>query len=125
MIPYDELGGEPGVRKLVNRFYDLMDELPEVATIRAMHLADLSKMRERLSLFLCGWLGGPPLHLERYGPSCMNTAHAPFPIDQAAADQWMVCMRQVLQETEIDDEVRDALVEAFTRMADALRNCDD
>ena len=34
--PYDRLGGEPAVRALVDRFYDLIDALPEARTIRAM-----------------------------------------------------------------------------------------
>jgi truncated hemoglobin YjbI len=34
---YDLVGGEPAVRRLVDRFYDLMDTAPEAAGIRALH----------------------------------------------------------------------------------------
>lgn len=34
---YLQLGGESGVRKLVNRFYELMDTLSEARVVRLMH----------------------------------------------------------------------------------------
>ncbi len=39
--PYDRVGGAAGVRRLVARFYALMDTLPEAAAARAVHAADL------------------------------------------------------------------------------------
>ena len=120
--PYLALGEEAGVRSLVDRFYDRMDELPEARAIRDMHATDLAPMRERLTLFLCGWLGGPPLHTERYGPTCIRSAHAPFAIDGDARDQWMSCMSDALRESPLDVELRDAVEAAFTRMAEMLRN---
>jgi hemoglobin len=122
MDPYRELGGEAGVRALVDRFYDRMVSDPEAALIREMHDADLTKMRERLALFLCGWLGGPPLYTERYGHLCMRTAHDPFPIGIEARDQWMACMEHALAEAELPSELHDALIAAFTRVCEMLRN---
>ncbi|MBK9005547.1 MAG: hypothetical protein IPM31_01010 [Anaerolineae bacterium] len=43
---YELLGGETGVRKLVDRFYDLMDSAPEAADIRAIHPKSLKHSRE-------------------------------------------------------------------------------
>ena len=63
--PYDLLGGEAAVRKLVDRFYDLMDETPEYYVVRKLHPADLSGSREKLFMFLSGWLGGPPLYAQK------------------------------------------------------------
>jgi len=120
--PYKELGGEPGVRELVGRFYDAMESRPEAAAIRAMHADDLGEMRERLALYLCGWLGGPRLYDERYGDICMHSTHAPFPIDAAAADEWVACMRAALAETALSDELHAALLAAFKRTAHMLRN---
>ena len=120
--PYRELGGEAGVRELVDRFYDQMEFRSEAGAIRSLHAEDLADMRERLALFLCGWLGGPPLHTQRYGPLCMRTAHAPFPIDADASAQWMACMVEAFEEVPVRDELRAALAEAFTRTAEMLRN---
>jgi hemoglobin len=33
--PYERIGGEAGVRALVRRFYQLMDELPEPSGVLA------------------------------------------------------------------------------------------
>jgi len=120
--PFEEIGGESGVRSLVDRFYQRMDSRPDAAAIRAMHKADLGKMRERLSLFLSGWLGGPPDYFERLGPVCMRSAHDPFPIDEAARDAWVACMTDALVEADLAEPTRAALVGAFTRMAEMLRN---
>ena len=40
--PYEKLGGAQGVRKLVDRFYDLMDTLPEAKIIRDLHPNELT-----------------------------------------------------------------------------------
>ena len=60
--PYNQLGGDAAVRKLVDRFYDLMDENDDAKTIRKMHPDDLTESRNKLYEFLSGFLGGPPLY---------------------------------------------------------------
>ncbi|MBJ19624.1 MAG: group II truncated hemoglobin [bacterium] len=118
------MGGEAGVRALVDRFYERMDTAPDAAVIRKMHKQDLSEMRERLSLFLCGWLGGPRLHFERYGSLCMRTAHAPFPIDREASDAWKKCMVDALRDATLGEATREALSTAFGHTAEMLVNRD-
>jgi len=75
---YDRLGGEEMVRKLVNRFYDLMDQLPEAMTIRQLHAPDLGDAREKFFMFLSGWLGGPSLYIEPYGHPRLRQRPMPF-----------------------------------------------
>ena len=65
LTPYALIGGEPAVRALVARFYQLMDQLPEAQGVRNMHAEDLAGSAEKLFLFLSGWLGGPNLYVER------------------------------------------------------------
>ena len=65
--PYGQLGGEDIVRKLVHRFYELMDTLPEAWDVRQMHPEDLSGSEEKLFKYLSGWLGGPPLYEQEFG----------------------------------------------------------
>ena len=43
--PFISLGGEPAVRTLVDRFYDLMDLEPAYAALRAVHGSDLANAR--------------------------------------------------------------------------------
>ncbi|TNE82758.1 MAG: globin, partial [Gammaproteobacteria bacterium] len=65
---YQAVGGLKGITRLVDRFYDLMDSLPEAKTLRAMHSLDLTDSRQKLVYFLSGWLGGPKLFTEHFGP---------------------------------------------------------
>lgn len=119
---YAKLGGEAALRRLVERFYAVMEEAPEARAIRLMHPRDLSSAKEKLFAFLSGWLGGPPLYAERHGPPRLRASHLPFPIDVAARDAWMFCMRAALEAVVTDPAFRDELTAAFFRTADFLRN---
>ncbi len=115
-------GGEMGIQKLVDRFYELMDELPEARSIRALHPADLTHAKERLFMFLSGWLGGPPLYEERFGHPRLRQKHRSFPIGEAARDAWMLCMTRALDDIVADPALRIQLTQSFFKTADFLRN---
>jgi hemoglobin len=119
---YQLVGGEAMVRRIVDRFYDIMEGTPEAARIRALHADDLSAVRERLFEFLSGWLGGPPLYFQRPDHKCIMSAHRPFAIGPAERDEWMTCMRRALDECGVPEEMRTLLDGAFLRMAEAFRN---
>lgn len=120
--PYDTIGGEESVRRLVDRFYDLMDERPDVKPLRDMHAKSLKASREKLFLFMSGWLGGPPLYVEKYGHPRLRARHLPFAIDEDARDQWMLCMRQALDDVVEDEGTREFLKRSIGRLADHMRN---
>ena len=120
--PYELRGGEDGLRRLVERFYEIMDEAPEAAGIRAMHKPDLGPIRENLFEFLSGWLGGPPLYVQRTGSVCLNGPHKPFAIGEAERDQWLFCMRKALEDSGVPKDLREMLDKPFFMIADFLRN---
>jgi hemoglobin len=120
--PYRLLGGDAGLRRLVDRFYDLMDEVPEYHGIRKLHPQDLSGSREKLQLFLSGWLGGPPLYVEKYGHPMLRARHLPFAIGVAERDAWLACMLQAMEDTAVAEPLREALLKAFFGTADWMRN---
>jgi hemoglobin len=120
--PFDRLGGEPGVRALVDRFYDLMELEPTFAGIRALHPSELEGSRDKLHWFLCGWLGGPNLYIERFGHPRLRARHLPYAIGIAERDQWMACMMQAMQDQGVDDTLAQRLTEAFFGTADWMRN---
>lgn len=122
--PYEELGGDAVVRALVDRFYDYMDDLPEAEGIRAMHAADLTVARDRLYWFLTGWLGGPPMYIERRGHPRLRARHLPFPIGEAERDAWMACMDRALGDVVAPGPTRDHVRNALARLADHMRNVD-
>ena len=115
-------GGAHGIQRLVDRFYALMDELPEAREIRALHPPDLSNAKERLFMFLSGWLGGPPLYEERFGHPRLRQKHQSFPIGEAERDAWMLCMTRALEDVVTDAPLRLQLTQSFFKTADFLRN---
>lgn len=118
--PYEMMGGEAMVRRVAERFYEIMDTSPEAAAIRAMHGQDLSAIKERLFEFLSGWLGGPPLYFQRPGHKCIMSAHRPYPIGAAERDQWMMCIRRAMEDCGVEPEVRKLLDQPFMRMCQAF-----
>ena len=120
--PYERLGGEAGVRELVTRFYDYMDQLSEAQQIRALHAKSLRGSREKLFLFLSGWLGGPDLYQQKYGHPRLRARHLPFSIGRAERDQWLLCMGKALDDMAIADDLRAHLKQAFFQVADHMRN---
>jgi hemoglobin len=120
--PYVTLGGEPAVRALVDRFYDLMDLEPAYAGIRSLHPTDLVGSRDKLFCFLCGWLGGPDLYIQRFGHPRLRARHLPFDIGIAERDQWMACMVRAMGEEGVSAELSDRLTRSFYGTADWMRN---
>jgi len=114
--------GEDGIRELTDAFYDIMDELPEAAKLRAMHAADLTPMKARLAEYLTGWMGGPPRYAQKYGSVCMTEPHEPYHIGPEERDQWLLCMDKALARIEASDELVEMLKEPMFRIADAVRN---
>ena len=121
---YEQLGGADGVRSLVDRFYELMDQLPEAKEIRDLHPADLTGSADKLYKFLSGFFGGPPLYVSEFGHPRLRARHLPFTIGVNERDQWMLCMESALLESVKSDSLRDDLIDYFRRTADHMRNTD-
>ena len=123
--PYDALGGAPGVGKIVDRFYALMDSAPEFASLRRLHAPDLSPTRALLFEFLSSWLGGPPLYFQRPEHRCVMSAHRRIPIGAAQVEQWLGCMNRALAECAVDDALCKVISPAMARLASGMRNRGD
>jgi hemoglobin len=119
---YDAVGGDPGVRQIVDRFYDLMDTAPEAVNVRALHATSLKASREKLRLFLTGWLGGPQLYVEQYGHPRLRQRHFPFAIGAVERDEWLWCMDRALVEHTMPDDLRAYLRQRLHALADHMRN---
>ena len=120
--PFQALGGAEKLRALVDRFYEIMDTQPEYYAIRKLHPRDLSGSAEKLYLFLSDWLGGPPLYLQKFGQPFLRARHLPFHIGVAERDLWLACMRQALQDVQVEQKLGQALADAFYKTADHMRN---
>ncbi|MGM0564742.1 MAG: group II truncated hemoglobin [Pseudomonadota bacterium] len=122
---YERMGGEAPIRELVERFYDIMDSDDSARRVRAMHPSELTGSRMKLYEFLVGWMGGPPLYMNKYGHPRLRMRHLPFAIDSDARDQWMHCMGLAMKQQGLDPALRKDLESALFQVADFMRNRED
>ncbi len=120
--PFEQIGGEPALRRLVDCFYDLMELEPAFAGIRRLHPTLLEGSRDKLHWFLCGWLGGPDHYIERFGHPRLRARHLPFAIGIAERDAWMACMASAMAHCEVEPVLADRLLQALSGTADWMRN---
>ena len=119
---YDALGGEAGIRRIVDHFYDLMDSAPEAVHVRALHATSLKASREKLRLFLTGWTDGPPLYVEKFGHPMLRQRHFPFAIGAVERDEWLWCMDRALAGHPMDGALRSYLQQRLHALAEHMRN---
>jgi hemoglobin len=96
---YSEIGGELTFRKIVGRFYELVeqDEL-----LRPLYPErDLGPAADKLRLFLMQYWGGPHTYSQQRGHPRLRMRHAPFKIGPAERDAWLRCMRTAVDEAEL------------------------
>ena len=119
---FERIGGSATIDRLVDRFYERMDTLPEANTIRAMHAEDLGLIRDVLKRYLTEWTGGPRLYTPEKGHPRLRQRHIGFAISDAERDAWLVCMRGAMEETVPDAAARQDLDKALSGLADWMRN---
>jgi hemoglobin len=119
---FELIGGEPVIRSLVERFYDLMELESGYTALRATHGTELTSAREKLFWFLCGWMGGPQHYVERFGHPRLRARHMPFKIGILERDQWLACMDQAMGDVQVEVSLRSRLKESFFQTADWMRN---
>ena len=119
---YERIGGATRLRELVDRFYDLMQLEGDFAGIHAMHPKPNDGSRDKLFMFLSGWMGGPNLFIERFGHPMLRARHLPYAIGTTERDQWLRCMAMALEDMGYDYELRLGLMNSFFQTADWMRN---
>ena len=119
---YEKIGGEATVGKLCDRFYELMNTIPQFAELRAMHPEDLQGSRDKLFMFLSGWMGGPDLFVEKFGHPRLRGRHMPFAIGIQERDQWVACMALAMEDVGLGEDIRKVLLSNFFNTADFMRN---
>ena len=122
--PYEILGDQ-GIKTLANVFFEVMDELPLAADIRAMHAENLDHIKRMLSAYLTGWMGGPPVYQAIKGTVCLTEPHEMFRIGPKERDQWLACMDEALIRIDASDELKAMLKKPMYQVAETVRNCED
>lgn len=92
---YERVGPE-ALSALVTRFYALVAQDPDLAPIFP---DDLTVTAQKQLAFLTGFLGGPPLYHQTYGPPRLRARHLPHAITPTRGRAWLACMDAALQDT--------------------------
>lgn len=117
--PYEIIGGEDTVAKLVDAFYNRVAKDPDLAPIFP---DDLTETREKQFAFLTQFFGGPPLFATQYGPPMLRRRHLPHPITQKSAESWIRCMNEAMDEVGLEGSVRDFLFKRLSITAQHMIN---
>lgn len=123
---YDRVGGENGLRTLVETFYDIVEFEAEGRGLHLLHLRGHGVAHSRIEQFnfLSGFLGGPRLYVERHGHSDVRQMHVHVEIDAEARDAWLTCMSMAIERVGLSADVKRDLMANFTRVAFQLKNKD-
>lgn len=112
--------GERGFKQLVGAFYRQVREDAILAPLYPEH--DFDGAEQRLRDFLIFRFGGPQHYIEKRGHPRLRMRHAPFPVDPAARDRWLLLMRNAMAECAFSPEVNDILDGYFEATANAMVN---
>ena len=112
--------GDDGFARLVRAFYAQVPDDDVLGPMYPTH--DLAGAEERLRDFLVGRFGGPPRYIEQRGHPRLRMRHAPFAIDEAARNRWVVLMDRALDETRFPLDVTLLLRQFFHATATFMIN---
>jgi hemoglobin len=119
---FDAVGGEPTFRRLVARFYQGVAGDP---LLRPMYPEDdLGPAQERMTLFLMQYWGGPNTYSANRGHPRLRMRHAPFQVDVAARDAWLLHMREAVDSLGLPEPHHTALWDYLERAAYFMVNSD-
>jgi len=102
--PYEALGGEEMISKLVEAFYKRVAKHPDLAPIFPEDLTETARKQKQ---FLTQYLGGPPLYTEEHGHPMLRARHLPFEITPTRAKAWLSCMKEAMDEIDLSGPLRE------------------
>lgn len=120
-VSYKTAGELEGISRLVDAFYTYMDTVEEAKHIRSLHPEDLDFSREKLTFFLCGWLGGPRLYQEKYGPINIPAIHQSLGVGTSERDTWLSCMELAIADQDYSESFKTYLLEKLSIPAERIR----
>jgi hemoglobin len=121
MSLFEEVGGSPFFDQLVERFYDGV-ATDDVLLPLYPEQSDLSGAKERLTLFLQQYWGGPTTYSDERGHPRLRQRHFPFVIGERERDRWMVHMMAAVDELSPNDSVHQQLMEYMAMASTAMIN---
>ena len=121
MSLFEEVGGSQFFDRLVDRFYEGV-ATDDVLLPLYPEQSDLSGAKERLTLFLQQYWGGPTTYSDERGHPRLRQRHFPFVIGELERDRWMVHMMAAVDELSPNDSVHQQLAEYMAMASTAMIN---
>ena len=121
MSLFEEVGGSPFFDRLVERFYEGV-ATDDVLLPLYPEQSDLSGAKERLTLFLQQYWGGPTTYSDERGHPRLRQRHFPFVIGERERDRGMVHMMAAVDELSPNDSVHQQLMEYMAMASTAMIN---
>ncbi|AMA73719.1 globin [Aneurinibacillus thermoaerophilus] len=120
--PYEAIGGEETIRKLVNAFYLRVAKDP---LLRPIFPEDLTLTTQKQFMFLTQFLGGEPLYSNVYGHPMMRARHMRFQITPKRAERWLALMKEAMDEIGMEGPAREYMYQRLIQVAHHMVNSPD
>lgn len=120
--PYEMLGGEETIQKLVNAFYPKVYANP---ILSPLFEGDMEEIKRKQKMFLTQFTGGPTLYSNEFGPPAMRARHMPFEITPTRAVAWLACMKESMDEINLEGPIREQFYERLQQVAGIMINTPD
>jgi len=115
-----QLIGHAGFERFVAAFYR---KIPGDDLLGPLYPADdLAGAEQRLRGFLIFRFGGPEDYLRERGHPQLRARHAPFAVDPAARDRWVMLMDQALDESDLPSNATEIIRPFLHEVATFLIN---
>jgi hemoglobin len=118
---FEAIGGEDGMREMMYRFYDKIYE-SNIMNFFPQDRVEFDKIKVKNSKFFIQVCGGPKVYEETDGVGLdefMIHVHDDFSIPEKARIEWLGCMRETLNEVDMDKDIKNDFwdyVEKFSKL---------
>lgn len=121
VTPFETIG-EDTLNHLVDTFYGLVAQHPDLAPIFPNQFTEIARKQKQ---FLTQYLGGPQIYTEEHGHPMMRARHLPFPVTPTRAKAWLSCMKQAMDMVGLQGPLRDEFYYRLTLTAQHMINTPD
>lgn len=123
---YNDLGGEEAIQRLVEAFYDIVEQEDAAAPLHLLHLRGhgVAHSRQEQFNYLSGFFGGPSYYVQKHGHSRLKEIHEHVPIGPEMRDLWLECMKRAVDKARIPDHLQEKVMRHLNFAAETARNMD-
>ena len=115
---YDYLG-EQRLKTLISIFYDKVSKHED---LKVIFPSDLTETKRKQTQFLTQFFGGPDLYTQEHGHPFLRKRHLDFAVTPQRAQAWLQCMKEALDEIELDPQAKEFIMLRLTTTANHMVN---